>query len=151
VIYREAKPDDLLQIRELLRRNDLRPDGILEPRTKYWVVEERGSLIGAIGLELGETAVLVRSAVVELESRGKGIGRKLTFDALSWARSAGYAAAYCFSTDAGSYWLGLGFRPCPVYEVIAELKDAPQTRLFADLGWLPTEEAFKLSLSRAEA
>jgi N-acetylglutamate synthase-like GNAT family acetyltransferase len=147
VTCREATDGDLQEIAELLQRNDLRPEGILDPGTKYWVVQKDGRLIGSIGIELGTTSVLLRSAVVAPELRGRGIGRKLTFEALAWASNEGYASAYCFSTDAGSYWQGLGFGPCSVDEVVAELNDAPQTRLFADLGWLATEKAFKVSLA----
>ena len=119
---------------------------MLQPNTIYWVLEERDRLLGSVGLELGTKSVLLRSAIVEPESRGQGIGRQLAGEALGWAKNEGFSAAYCFSTDAGSYWLRLGFEVCPVDEVVAELQDAPQVRLFTDLGWLPTEVAFKISL-----
>jgi len=147
MICRKANLADLKSITALLRQNDLWPEGVLEPATHYWVVEEADRLLGAVGIELGAKSVLLRSAIVEPQSRGQGIGRQLATEALDWANKEGFSAAYCFSTDAGSYWLRLGFRVCPVDEVGAELEDAPQVGLFRELGWLPTEVAFKMHLS----
>ena len=143
---REAKDDDNLMICNLLRQHDLRPEGVLESGTKYWVAEEGVDLIGAIGLELGQASVLLRSAIVDSHRRGKGIGRQLTEYALDWARLGGYRKAYCFSTDAGGYWVTRGFRACPVEEVVNALPTAPQVKLFHRLGWLPTEVAYEITI-----
>jgi len=147
MICRKANFADLERITSLLQEEDLRPEGVLEPSTHYWVAEEADKLLSSVGLELGAKSALLRSAIVEPQSRGQGIGRQLATEALDWAKKEGFRAAYCLSTHAGSYWLRLGFRVCPVDEVGAELKDAPQMGLFHELGWLPTEVAFKMHLS----
>lgn len=143
---REAKANDIHAIGSLLREHDLRTEGVLETGTRYWVAEECVRVVGAIGLELGDASVLLRSAIVDPRWRGNGLGRELTGAALGWARTAGYRFAYCFRTDAGTYWVARGFRGCSVEEVVHALRNAPQVELFARLGWLPTEEAFRIDL-----
>ena len=143
---REATPIDIHEIRNLLRKHDLRTEGVLEPGTRYWVALNDEGIVGAIGLEPGDTSVLLRSAIVHPDWRGNGLGRELTESALTWARAAGYRVAYCFSTDAGTYWISRGFRACPVNDVVQALPKSQQVELFARLGWLPTEEAFQINL-----
>jgi N-acetylglutamate synthase-like GNAT family acetyltransferase len=141
-VIRQATTNDLDSIIELLRTGDLRTEGIMDNHTVYWIAENGPDLIGAIGLELGGTCALLRSAVVAATERGKGIGGQLTERALEWAWRNGYRAVYCFSTDAGAYWARRGFKPCPVDEVVRALPKAPQVRLFEALGWLPAEAAY---------
>ena len=142
-MIREATPDDFESLKHLLESNHLRSENILESRTRYWVACKEPEVIGAMGLELGERCALLRSAVVSAAERGRGIGRALTERALDWASENGYRVVYCFSTDAGSYWQAQGFDRCDVEEVVRELPHAPQVSLFRELGWLPTEVAFR--------
>jgi N-acetylglutamate synthase-like GNAT family acetyltransferase len=144
-MLREATTYDLHRIAQLLQASGLRTEGILEENTRYWLACNGPDLIGAIGLELGPTCALLRSAFVSPGERGKGIGRELTEHALQWAWQNGFEAVYCFSTDAGPYWIRRGFKECAVEEVVRELPDAPQVRLFDRLGWLPTEVAYRVS------
>jgi N-acetylglutamate synthase-like GNAT family acetyltransferase len=146
VVIRRARTSDAAAIVALLRTDDLRTEGVLEDRTCYWVAENGPTLIGAIGLELGDSCVLLRSAIVVRADRGEGVGRKLTESALEWARSGGYQVAYCFSTDAGEYWTARGFATCSVEEVVRAVPHAPQVQLFRRLGWLPTEVAYSIRL-----
>jgi N-acetylglutamate synthase-like GNAT family acetyltransferase len=143
---REAQACDAQAITTLLRNHDLRTEGVLEIGTKYWIAEEGPQIVAAIGLELGDTSVLLRSAIVAPDRHGRGIGGELTAQALSWARACGYRSAYCFSTEAGEYWIARGFCPCSVEVVVHALPNAPQVVLFDRLGWLPTEAAFQLAL-----
>jgi len=103
LVIRPATSSDLTAIVALLQSDDLRTEGILENATRYWIAEDGPKLVGAIGLELGDKCALLRSAIVISSERGRGVGRSLTEHALEWARENGYGAAYCFSTDAGSY------------------------------------------------
>lgn len=143
---REANRPDEYEIANLLRTYEMRPEGVLHAGTRYWVSEDDGRIVGAVGIELGATAVLLRSAIVEPQSRGKGIGQALVKVALDCARTSGARLAYCFSTDAGSYWTARGFELCSVDEVVTALPSAPQVILFRQLDWLPTEVAYKFVL-----
>jgi N-acetylglutamate synthase-like GNAT family acetyltransferase len=142
-MIREAIASDFDSLKRLLEVNDLRAEGILAHRTRYWLACRDSELIGAIGLELGARCALLRSAVVVPMERGRGLGQALTDAALSWASVNRFQNVYCFSTEAGRYWAARGFEECAVDEVVRELPDAPQVRLFDGLGWLPTEVAFR--------
>jgi N-acetylglutamate synthase-like GNAT family acetyltransferase len=143
---RPATEADLVAVCGLLTAENMRTEGVLAPRTRYWVAETAHGIVAALGLELANESGLLRSAVVAKESRGRGIGRDLTQTALQWATVQGCTHVYCFSTEAGGYWLSLGFVECPVAEVVERLPEAPQVLLFRDLGWLPTELAFLKAL-----
>jgi N-acetylglutamate synthase-like GNAT family acetyltransferase len=87
VTIREASQTDEGVISALLECHELRPEGVFAPCTRYWVAEEDGLIIGAIGLELGRTSVLLRSAIVAPNLRGRGLGRELTKTALNSAQT----------------------------------------------------------------
>lgn len=144
---REANQVDEPALSQLLRAHDLRTEGVLHSGTRYWVAEDGGRIVGAIGVEFGETSVLLRSAIIAPEWRGQGLGQALVQTALDCARRSRARFAYCFSTDAGGYWTARGFEVCLVAEVVAALPSAPQVLLFDQLGWLPAEVAYKLALS----
>ena len=140
---RPALAADLSAITGLLAASDLRTEGILADNTRYWIASDGMERpIGAIGVELGQTCALLRSAVVTPAHRGQKIGAQLTEHALDWAWQNGLRAVYCFSTDAGDYWMRRGFAQCAVDEVVLALPEAPQVRLFESLGWLRSEIAY---------
>ncbi len=143
---REAKANDCAAIESLLREQGLRTEGLLNPDTKYWICEARTEIVGSIGLELGDTVVQLRSAIVAPGRRGDGVGRALTETALGWARANSYKGAYCFSTDAAQYWIARGFCRCTVEEVVLVLPSAPHVLLFGRLGCLPTEVTFRFAI-----
>jgi N-acetylglutamate synthase-like GNAT family acetyltransferase len=144
---KELKADDKQSVLKLLSAEDeLRTEDILAKGTRYWGAYSDGALIGVIGCEYQGTYGLVRSACVEPACRGNGVGAALTQTLMRAARDAGLEALYLFSTIAGAYWLRAGFSEAPVAEVAERLPDAYQVKLFARLGWLPTEEAFKYVL-----
>jgi N-acetylglutamate synthase-like GNAT family acetyltransferase len=143
---RTATAADLAPIAELLEHAELDPHGVLAPATTYWVAEHAGALVGVIGVEHGAGAVLLRSMAVRRAARGRSLGAALTEHALAAARAQGFRAAYLFSTDAGAYWQRRGFREVPVPELVAALPGAPQVRHYDELGWLPTEVAYRRDL-----
>lgn len=147
IIIREAAQDDAEAIRTLLAACRLGSKDVLAPGTRYWVAEDSaGELTGTIGLELGAGAGLLRSAGVRADMRGHGIGARLLAALLGSAQDAGIRTIYLFSTDAGSYWTMRGFEEVPVPDVVAALPDAPQVRHYDELGWLPTEVAYRRTL-----
>jgi N-acetylglutamate synthase-like GNAT family acetyltransferase len=143
---REAALADAEAIRALLKTNGLGADNILTPQTRYWCAANGDELVGSVGLELGEGAALLRSAVVLPSWRGHGVGNLLVRAAIAGAQEAGCHSVFLFSTGAGPYWQRHGFREIPVPELVAALTDAPQVRRYHELGWLPTEIAWRLDL-----
>jgi N-acetylglutamate synthase-like GNAT family acetyltransferase len=132
---------------KLIATDHLRPEGILENGTKYWGAFVNGELIGLIGCEYENQYGLLRSAIVAKDFRGQGIGKQLTRFLLNDAEQKKLDAIYLFSTGAGQYWRSFGFEESWVAEVVEKLANAPQVKLFNELGWLPTEAAYKLYLS----
>jgi N-acetylglutamate synthase-like GNAT family acetyltransferase len=149
-VIREATAQDLEAIGALLRHAGLDPAGVLTSGSRYWVAEEAGALLGVVGLEYGPQAVLLRSAAVRGDMRGRGIGARLFGHAYAMAAADQITAVYCFSTDAGDYWTRHGFREVPVPELCAALPDAFQVHHYHELGWLPTEVAWRKDLTIGE-
>jgi N-acetylglutamate synthase-like GNAT family acetyltransferase len=148
IIIRYATMDDFPRIKLLLQRCHLISEGLFEPDTKCWLVEEFGkkAIVGVASIELGDRAALLRSVGVDPVFRRQGLGATLTNTAFEGCRMAGRRIVYCFSTGAGSYWQRFGFREVSVREVIDALPDSPQVNHFDRIGWLPTEIAWRKDL-----
>jgi N-acetylglutamate synthase-like GNAT family acetyltransferase len=146
-ILRIATHNDLEVVREILEASQLSAHGILDPKTSYWLAEINDHAVGCIGLEWGARAVLLRSAAVMPEHRKLGLGTQLLNTALNGAREEHKSFVYLFSTDAGEYWTRRGFREVPVPELVEALPDAPQVQHYTDIGWLPTEIAWRLEVA----
>jgi N-acetylglutamate synthase-like GNAT family acetyltransferase len=144
---RAATPADAAAICALLTESELSTHAVLADGTRYWLAERAdGRPLGAIGVEFGAGAALVRSAAVQPDARGQGAGAALLRHALSQAAAAGCRSAYLFSTGAGAYWSRQGFREIPVPDLVAALPNAPQVRYYDQHGWLPDEVAWRKDL-----
>lgn len=146
VVIREAGRADIEKLQSVLTEAGLSTDDLLVGGTRYWLAEddERWA-VGAIGLELGETAVLLRSAAVIPLWRDQGLGASLVQRILD--ATSGYQHIYLFSTGAGEFWQRLGFVCVPVPELVAALPTVPQVKQYKRLGWLPTEVAWRRDLA----
>jgi hypothetical protein len=51
ITIRELTPEDLWRVSELMSYDDLRPEGVLAPGTRYWGAFTDGVLAGMIGCE----------------------------------------------------------------------------------------------------
>ena len=67
IIIRYATMDDFPRIKLLLQRCHLISEGLFEPDTKCWLVEEFGkkAIVGVAAIELGDRAALLRSVGVD--------------------------------------------------------------------------------------
>jgi N-acetylglutamate synthase-like GNAT family acetyltransferase len=147
ITIREAGSADRETIEELLTLSGLEAHAILEPSSRYWLaLDAQSQVLGVIGLEYGNQVVLMRSAAVDPRARKRGIGSALMDWALESARGEGYRAVYLFSTDAGAYWTRQGFEEVPVSELVAVLPSSPQVLHYDQIGWLPTEIAWRRPL-----
>lgn len=147
IIIRQLKKSDKQLVLDLIAADNLRPEGILEKGTRYWGAFVEDRLVGIIGLECENNYGLLRSAFVHTQFRKMGIAGRLTRVLFQEAKDAKLETIYLFSTDAGGYWIRLGFEKAAVAEVVEKLADAPQVKLFEKLGWLPTEAAYKIDLT----
>jgi len=147
IVYRPALHADTAAAEKVLFQCGLRSEDICADETHYELAELGGRIIGIVGIEnAGGDAVLLRSLAVLQEFRGQGIGaelmRRITGVAIKSATSM-----YLFSTEAGDYYRGLGYVEVPVEEVTAAVGQTPQVRKYEQLGWLPTEIAWKKGLA----
>ncbi|WP_448625898.1 GNAT family N-acetyltransferase [Geodermatophilus sp. URMC 64] len=122
VLVREATPADLPAVRELVARAGLPLDGLDD--AAVLVAEVDGRLAGTVALERHgggpRTAFLLRSAAVEPDRRGRGVGAALTAAALERADALGAPVALLTETAAG-YFPRFGFAPVPREDLPAEL------------------------------
>jgi amino-acid N-acetyltransferase len=144
---REAASSDAETIAAILIESGLDPAGVLAPGSRYWIAEIDGQAAGVVGLEYGDKAVLLRSAAVRPSWRRYGIGARLFGHAYAMAAADGRTSVYCFSTDAQEYWVSQGFAEVPVPELVAVLPDAFQVHHYREIGWLPTEVAWRRDLA----
>lgn len=106
---RNAEQPDLAAVESLLATNDLPLDGVRENFSSFVVAEQQDAIVGAIGLELFDSAALLRSAVVSPDQRGNGVGRRLVEQILARAEEAGVEDVFLLTTTAGEYFPRFGF------------------------------------------
>ncbi|MEK9136912.1 MAG: arsenic resistance N-acetyltransferase ArsN2 [Bacteroidota bacterium] len=107
---RQATPQDLDRIKQLLDAESLPTTGVAEYLQHFLVAEKNGLILGAIGLEVyGETALL-RSVVVSLKDQRTGIGSMLYSRNLEQARRLGVRKLVLLTNTAEAYFAKRGFR-----------------------------------------
>ena len=110
VVIRDAHPDDLRKITNLLEAASLPTLGVAEHLGSYLVAEEKERVIGAIGLEVYDETALLRSAVVVAERRSSGIGSRLYDQLLLRARDLRIQRLVLLTNTAEEYFRRKGFR-----------------------------------------
>ena len=106
---RPATSGDYEAVAELLRAAQLPLDGVPRMLTEFYVAENRGRVLGAIGLQSYGSDGLLRSVVVEPAARSAGIGVALVDHVLGQARLRRLRAVYLLTTTAERYFPRFGF------------------------------------------
>jgi amino-acid N-acetyltransferase len=107
---RAVRPDDLAEVRRLLREGDLPTDGVEDQfGAGYAVATDEGSIVGAAAVERHGRFGLLRSVVVTPGMRNRGVAELLVRDRLGWAGTEGLEAVYLLTTTADRYFAKLGF------------------------------------------
>jgi amino-acid N-acetyltransferase len=111
VSLRAATQRDLPAIERLLVSSGLPTAGVAEALTDFIVaVTDHDHIVGVVGLEFcRDEYALLRSAAVEPEWRGGGLGRRLVTHAIADAESRGIKALYLLTTTAERYFPSFGF------------------------------------------
>ncbi|WP_034386699.1 GNAT family N-acetyltransferase [Deinococcus sp. YIM 77859] len=125
---RLAGPQDKDTVCRIFHEAGLETEEALAPGTTYWVLERGGQAVGAIGLEHGDGASLLRGAAVVPSARGQGLGRRLVMSAVEYAQARGDRALYMFSK--GGDWSSFGFQQVPLAVVMGEVPGAPQIQAY---------------------
>jgi amino-acid N-acetyltransferase len=109
VSLRDAQPTDLPAVLALLGRAHLPTAGVADTLPHFVIAEDGGRIVGAVGLELYGASALLRSAAVEDDWRGCGVGRTLIDRAVEIARDRGIADVFLLTTTAEHYFPRFGF------------------------------------------
>jgi amino-acid N-acetyltransferase len=106
---RAASGEDHGTVVGLLNAAGLPLAGLTPTLTDFFVAEQEGRVVGAIGLEGYGPDALLRSAVVDPAARGSGIGVALVERVVEHARQRGILAIYLLTTTAEHYFPRFGF------------------------------------------
>ena len=110
----QARPHDVADGLDLLRRAELSEKDVAERWGHYFVVrEDDGRVVGVAGLEVHGENGLLRSLAVDEDYRGQGLGTRLVEAILERSERLSLGAVYLLTTDARDYFARLGFADCP--------------------------------------
>lgn len=125
---RPASTADLSAVEDLLRRSKLPPEGVKESLDSFVVAEADDRIVGVAGVERCGDYGLLRSAAVDPEWRGLGVGRALVERVIADAQEAGVPALYLLTTTAEKYFPGFGFRTTARDAVPLEVQNTAEFR-----------------------
>jgi len=118
-----ARPHDVEEALDLLRRADLPGKDVAEQFGHYFVVhEDDGRVVGVAGLEPHGEDGLLRSVAVNSDYRRQGLGASLVEAALERAAQLDLGAVFLLTTDARDYFARQGFTECPRDEAPAAIR-----------------------------
>jgi amino-acid N-acetyltransferase len=107
---RPAQTEDLPGLEALLSGAHLPLDGFREHLAHALVAVDDGRPVGCVALEPYGECGLLRSLVVAPEHRGKGLGERLTAEALRLAEARGIRDIYLLTETAAGFFPRFGFR-----------------------------------------
>jgi amino-acid N-acetyltransferase len=125
---RPATGADYRSVVGLLEAANLPVAGVPPTLTDFYVAEDQGRIVAAVGLELYGSDALLRSMVVEPAVQGTGTGQALLQRILGHARERGVRAVYLLTTTAERYFLRFGFDRIVREEVPAGVKASIEFR-----------------------
>jgi amino-acid N-acetyltransferase len=125
---RSSRSSDRSAIESLLVRAGLPLAGVGETLPRFLVAEHAGRIVGAVGLEEYGAVGLLRSAVIDPDYRGTGLGATLVVRLLEEARQHGVAALFLLTTTAEEYFPRFGFQRITRDELPAALEQSPELR-----------------------
>jgi amino-acid N-acetyltransferase len=128
---RSANDDDLDAVRRLLGAAGLTDNDLAMQFGPQFVVAHAthiDRIVGAAGVELYGTGDnrcgLFRSAVVDAEWRGTGLGAALTENRIRWAEQEGVHTLFLLTQTAADYWPRFGFERIARDSAPATLQEA---------------------------
>ena len=125
---RKARPDDVSAIASMIVSEHLPAMEIEEWLDGFWVLDDRGRLVGCAGIEqYGDSAVL-RSVMTDPSLRGSGEGVRLVQRCLDSAREGGATRCYLFTMTAAAFFKKFGFEACTLEDFDAAARESWQWR-----------------------
>jgi amino-acid N-acetyltransferase len=123
-----ATERDLPDVRNLLQRLQLTPDGIDDHVQTMLVARDGLRLVGTATLELHADGALLRSVAVDTEQQGRGLGRMLTEAALQLAQRRGVRDVFLMTISAEQFFPRFGFETITREAVPASVQASVQFR-----------------------
>lgn len=127
-LLRKSTPTDLPAVHRLLVAAQLPLDGLDDNRDRLWVWDQDGVVVGAIAFEQYGAHGLLRSLIVDPESRGTGLGRLLLHSGLDAMRSSGVRHAYGLTTTIPDWLERLGWTEVTKRDLPAALNASMELR-----------------------
>lgn len=127
-LLRKSIPADLPAVHRLLVAAKLPLDGLDDNRDRLWVWDQEGTVVGAIAFEQYGEHGLLRSLVVDPDSRGTGLGRLLLHSGLDAMRRAGVCHAYGLTTTIPGWLERLGWTEITKPDLPAALEASMELR-----------------------
>jgi amino-acid N-acetyltransferase len=124
---RASTAADQAAVRELLSGSNL-PVADLDtaPGLRFWVTEDNGRIVAAIGLERHGGVGLLRSLVVSAPQRKRGLGRELVATLEREARVAGVDLLVLLTESAEGFFRQLGYAAVDRRYAPDELKESAE-------------------------
>lgn len=113
VVFQFAHAADEPSIHVLLKAADLPDEDIGEHLHNFLLARSGNDLVGCVGLEVYDNAVLLRSLAVAESLRGGGLGTLLTNEILRLAEHLEAADVYLLTLTAEKFFEKFGFRQMP--------------------------------------
>jgi amino-acid N-acetyltransferase len=125
----QADPADLPAIRELLSNARLPVADLMDSTpVRFWLIRDRGTLVGTIALErFGDVAVL-RSLAVRAARRGAGLARALVRHAERCALGEGIRTLCLLTTTAADLFDRLGYERILRSQAPAAIRNSEEFR-----------------------
>jgi amino-acid N-acetyltransferase len=109
ITIRSAAARDLSAVERLLEANKLPLVGVRDGIDDFLVAERDGVVVGVIGLEIYDDRGLLRSAVVDGDERGTGVGASLVGALIENARARELKELVLLTTTAEQWFPRFGF------------------------------------------
>jgi amino-acid N-acetyltransferase len=109
VTFSQAQSKDLQPVQQLLLSCDLPYQDIAEHLPHFILARQDTQLVGVIGLEVLETAGLLRSLAVAAPQRGQGLAKSLYRQIVEQARRLNLQHLYLLTLTAEGFFAKLGF------------------------------------------
>ncbi|MGE5417717.1 MAG: GNAT family N-acetyltransferase [Acidobacteriota bacterium] len=106
----QAQSHELEQVMLLLTTCSLTTVGMDKHFETYWVIRDKGRIVGSVGLEVYENSGMLRSFAVHPDYRNLGLGRALAGTLMEYARSIGLDKIFLLTKTAPLYFARLGFQ-----------------------------------------
>jgi len=149
---RTSTATDFGKVRALLVGADLPVEDLdTAPGLRFWVAEDGGELIGAIGLEQSGTAGLLRSLVVAPAYRKRGLARSLVATVEREAAAGGIGLLVLLTQTAEGFFSALGYSVVDRAYVPDEVKESAEFRSLCPASALCMTKSVRLPRPIADA